>query len=396
MRSEVLTFFGCGRTGPLLDLAQARTMLRRASRAARLTELRAGGAYHKFRQGGKGLTAFVLLSQSHVALHSWPEVGVATVEFLSYEDHPFGPAIEVLEEALRPGYVARRSVGGLSFVEEYGSDLALWMGAERILASERSAFQSIHMFRSGTLGTVLTLDGKVQTTERDEFCYHEMLVHPALQAHRGARRVAVLGGGDLGAAREVLRHPGTEVEVIEIDRRVVDLSRKFLPWAEKVASSPRVRLRYEDGAAALRGAPGRYDAILVDATDPFPDGPGDRLFTPRFYADAARALRPGGVFVSQAGSSLYYGERTREIEEDVRGSFDQTFPFMVPVPTYPFGNWTFLLARQGKDEWKFRKMDLPCRVYAPDVVEAGRVLARAFERSGLCLTSGSSAPRGHF
>lgn len=362
-------------------------MLQRASRAAHLTELRTGGAYHKFSEGGKGLTAFVLLSQSHIALHSWPEVGVATVEFLSYEDHPFGPALEVLQRALHPGYVARRNVGGLSFVEEYGGDLALWLGAERILASERSPFQSIHLFRSDTLGTVLTLDGKVQTTERDEFCYHEMLVHPALHAHRDPRRIAIIGGGDLGAAREVLRHPGTEVEVIEIDRRVVELSRKFLPWAEKVADSPRVRIRFEDGASALRGASRRYDVILVDATDPFPHGPGDRLFTPRFYADAARALRPGGVFASQGGSSLYYGRRSLEIRRAVGSSFSQTLPYMVPVPTYPFGNWTFLLARQGPAAWRFRRSDLRCRLYAPPVVEAGRVLAEALEGSDLSLTT---------
>ena len=358
-------------------------MLVAAAHAAGLTVLEDGARFHKFRSRGRGLTAFVLLSQSHLAIHTWPEAGMVAVDFLSYQDRPFEPAIAVLERALRPSYVARQGVGGLSFTERYGTHSALCIDATRVLASENSGLQRIHLFESPTFGRVLALDGKVRTTERDEFFYHESLVEPALHAHPSPKRVAIVGGGDLGAAREVLKHPRVEVDILEIDRRVLELCRRHFSWGPAVTRSSRVRVILGDAFDTLRRTRSRYDVILVDSTDPLPEGPATRLFSKEFYRVAHAALRPDGVLCTQSGSPLYYGRRRRDMTHALASVFGTVMDYLVPVPTYPFGNWGFTLATKGRKEISLAPSRVRCRLYSPAMVHAGVVMAASLARSGL-------------
>jgi spermidine synthase len=388
LRSELWTLHGCARPGPLVRLADARAMLAAASRAARLTVLKGGGRSHKFRTGGQGLTAFVLLSQSHLALHTWPESATAVLEFLSYADRPIEPALEVVRKALRPSHVSRRSVGGLSFTEEYGPDASLSLRAAKVLASETTPFQSLQLFDSRTFGPVLALDDRVQTTARDEFCYHELLVQPAMHAHPAPARVAIVGGGDLGAAREALKHPHTEVDLFEIDPRVIEVSLRHLPWARAVRASPRLRVHIEDGYRALAGARGSYDVVIVDATDPDPGALSEGLFSRAFYATVRRSLGRAGVLATHLGSPWYYGPRHAALHRAVASAFPSVVRYAGPVPSYPFGVWTFAVA--GSRRAEFRAPMVACRLYRPELIEAGREWARALDRADLDLSGRST------
>lgn len=189
-----------------------------------------------------------------------------------------------LEETLheRSGYVSRYAAG-------------------RVLHESDTGQQHLVLFENPRFGKMLMLDGAVQVTEADEFVYHEMMAHVPLFAHGRAAQVLIVGGGDGGLAREVLKHDGVErLTEVEIDRGVVDFSLEYLPGLSAGAyDDPRLDLVIDDGAALVKRQSGAYDVILVDSTDPV--GPGAVLFTPEFYADCKRALKPGGVLVTQNG-----------------------------------------------------------------------------------------------
>lgn len=217
----------------------------------------------------------------------------------------------------------------------------------RLLLRERSAFQTVEVYDNEGFGRMLLLDGVVQTTEGDEFCYHEMLVHPALCALERPERVLIVGGGDGGTMRRVLSHGPVEVVCCEIDEAVVRVSREHLPAVSGGAlEDPRVRLVFEDGADFVASHDGAFDAVVVDSTDPV--GPGAVLFSEGFYASCRRALRDGGLLVAQTGSPFYQADELRS----ALGNLSSTFPSVELhtgyVPTYPGQLWTYASATDGR------------------------------------------------
>lgn len=220
----------------------------------------------------------------------------------------------------------------------------------RVLYSGQSSFQDIQVLETEQFGPSLVLDGIMQTTTGDEFIYHEMMAFVALVTHPDPRRVLVIGGGDGGTVREVLRCPTVEeVALVEIDREVVDVARRYLPAHTTALDDPRLTIRYEDGAAYLRSRPGEYDVVLVDATDPEGDGPGTVLYTQDFHKDVRGALRSGGLYIQHAGAPFY----NPEVLEGVSRSASDVFPvarvFSATVPTYAGGYFTFVLGSTGPD-----------------------------------------------
>ncbi|MDA0342023.1 MAG: polyamine aminopropyltransferase, partial [Proteobacteria bacterium] len=179
--------------------------------------------------------------------------------------------MEWFEEALHPGLTQ-----GLSM--------------DRILFREKTELQDLVIFENRIFGRVLALDGVVQTTEGDEFIYHEMLSHVPILAHGAASRVLIIGGGDGGMAREVLKHPGVRtVTMVEIDPSVIELCRNHLPSISAGAfDDPRLDLVIADGAAFVEVTNDRWDVIIIDSTDPL--GPGEVLFGERFYRGCKRCL----------------------------------------------------------------------------------------------------------
>lgn len=215
------------------------------------------------------------------------------------------------------------------------------------LFSQESEFQQIDFFRTPEFGTVLALGGVVNVSERDEVGYHEMIAHVPMFAHPNPRRVLIIGGGDGGTLREVVRHPELEEAVlVEIDEIVVEKSKEYLPQTAVGFEHPKATTIIGDGLAYVRDAPdASFDIILVDSTDPV--DAGVELFTPEFYRDCHRVLRADGILVPQSDSMFYYPERVSKIAAHLREIFASVDFYTTHVPTYPSGLWTFGFASKG-------------------------------------------------
>lgn len=212
-----------------------------------------------------------------------------------------------------------------------------------LVHAEDSPFQHIDVYQHPTFGRTLVLDGAVQTSERDEFLYHEMLVHVPLLCHPEPRRVLVIGGGDGGTLRRVLEHPTvTEAVMVEIDERVTALSREHMPSiGGDVWDDPRATVLFDDGNAYVHADGEPFDAIIVDSSDPV--GPGIVLFETLFYARSLERLNPGGVFVAQVGSPIYFQDEMRMAYRNARAAFPDVRLYLGHVTTYPGVAWAFML-----------------------------------------------------
>ncbi len=225
--------------------------------------------------------------------------------------------------------------------ENLHPDYAQSLRVDEILYDSKTDHQRLKVFTNGTFGRVLTLDDVVQTTEGDNFIYHEMLTHVPILAHGAARRVLVIGGGDGGMAREVLRHDSVaHVTMVEIDAGVVDFSREYLPMLSAGAfDDPRLDLVIADGAEFIRQTKGGYDVIIVDSTDPI--GPGEVLFTETFYGHAKRALAEDGILVTQNGVPFLQGDELTNTMRAFRALFADATCYLATIPTYAGGPMAF-------------------------------------------------------
>ncbi|TRD15710.1 polyamine aminopropyltransferase [Palleronia caenipelagi] len=266
-------------------------------------------------------------------------------------------------------------------VEALHHDLRQALRQDQVLYDSQSDHQRIVVFENETFGRVLTLDGVVQVTERDNFIYHEMLTHVPVLAHGAVRRVLIIGGGDGGMARAALRHDVEQVTMVEIDAGVVEFSRKFLPGISGDAfDDPRLDLQIADGADFMRETDGGYDVIIVDSTDPI--GPGEVLFTDHFYGHAKKALTDGGILVTQNGVPFMQGGELTGTMRAFQSLFNDAYAYVAPVPTYQGG---FMSFGWGTDsdarnvpldvlEQRFRTAGLETDYYTPEVHKAAFAL----------------------
>jgi spermidine synthase len=235
---------------------------------------------------------------------------------------------------------------------------------------EKSDYQTIAVYDSEEFGRFLTLDGVMMLTERDEFIYHEMITHPAMAVNPQIRRVLVIGAGDGGVVRELSKYPHIEIiDVVEIDARVIEVCRKYLPQTALGFDDARVQLHIQDGLKFVRHVENVYDLIIVDSTDPF--GPGEVLFTREFYGNCLNALKERGILVNQ-NESPFYEEDARSMQS-AHQCISQVFPvskiYQAHIPTYPSGHWLFGFASKGlhpltdlqQDEWN--RMGISTRYY---------------------------------
>ncbi len=219
---------------------------------------------------------------------------------------------------------------------------------DRIFYEGRTAFQKVLIFENGRFGRVLALDGIVQTTEADEFIYHEMLAHVPLVGHGAAARVLIIGGGDGGLLEEVLKHSVEHVTMVEIDREVVDLCREHLPDICRTAfEESRTNLIIADGTKFVADTDERFDVIIVDSTDPV--GPGKVLFEPPFYTACRDILKEGGILAMQNGVPFYQDAEFGAAAASIRSVFAYAGFFVVAVPTYAGGFMTLGWASQDTD-----------------------------------------------
>ncbi|MHA1599361.1 MAG: polyamine aminopropyltransferase [Alphaproteobacteria bacterium] len=217
----------------------------------------------------------------------------------------------------------------------------LRLKAERILYDSRTDLQRIVLFENPEFGRVMTLDDVVQTTERDEFIYHEMLTHVPILAHGAVRRVLIIGGGDGGMLEEALKHRSIErVTMVEIDRGVVDLSREYLPSiCGEAFDDPRTDLVIADGVDYVGRCEHRFDVIIIDSTDPI--GPAEVLFSDHFYRRCKKCLAPGGIMVTQNGVPFLQGSELTGTLRLLRQLFADATCYLATVPTYMGGPMAF-------------------------------------------------------
>ena len=212
----------------------------------------------------------------------------------------------------------------------------------------QSEFQSIDILETSGFGRLLLLDGLVMTTEKDEFVYHEMISHIPLLAHPNPKQVLVIGGGDGGTIREVLKHPSVERAVLcEIDGMVIEASKQWLPTIACALDDPKVEIQVADGAAYVAKHKNTFDVILIDSTDPI--GPGARLFNKEFYQNVFEALKPDGIMANQSESPIANPQEIRDIQELLSGVFPVIRPYTATIPTYPGSYWLWNFCSKGTE-----------------------------------------------
>ncbi len=261
----------------------------------------------------------------------------------------------------------------LWYSEHHTKDVRFSIKLKSAPVSVQSEFQRIDILDSYEYGRILTLDGYLMVTEKDEFIYHEMITHVPMAVNTETKRVLVIGAGDGGAVRELCRYDAVEhIDLVEIDEQVVALSREYLPFTACSLDDSRVTIHYEDGLRFVRDCDGDYDLIIVDSTDPF--GPGEGLFTREFYGNCYKALGRDGILVNQHESPYYDADALSMVRAHKR--IDSVFPvslvYQAHIPTYPSGHWLFGFASKGlhpigdlSPDW--RKLRIDTRYYDPEL-----------------------------
>ncbi len=233
----------------------------------------------------------------------------------------------------------------LWYTEKHSDNVGITMKITKTLFSGKSEFQQLDIVETLEYGKMMLLDGLVMVTERDEFVYHDMITHPALFTHPAPKKVLVIGGGDGGSIREIMKHPEVELAVLcEIDGLVIDKSIEYLPSmaCEIDGSNPRVKLHVDDGLAYIRAHQNEFDIILVDSTDPI--GPAVGLFEEDFYRLVHAALKEDGIMVAQSESPFYHAEIQKSMFGNLRAVFPVVEMYQAFIPTYPSGLWSFAFA----------------------------------------------------
>jgi spermidine synthase len=250
---------------------------------------------------------------------------------------------------------------------------------DKILYRGKSKYQEIMVFENPHYGKMLILDRVVQITERDEFFYHEMLVHMAMHAHPDPKKVIVIGGGDGGTVREVLKHKSVEkVYFVEIDPEVIRVSKEFFPTVAGAVDDPRVEIKNVDGAEFVKNASG-IDVVIVDSTDPV--GFARTLFSEEFFTSVKNALADDGMYVTQSESLHFHPDIIFEVQNTMKGVFPVVDLYSAPLTTYPGNWWTFSVGskKHSPREMK-RKCEVQTRYYAEDVHQCAFLPGSVYDR----------------
>lgn len=248
----------------------------------------------------------------------------------------------------------------LWYTEKQTDNMSLSLKITNILHTEVSEYQKIELVDTLEYGRLLIIDGVVMTTERDEFIYHEMITHPVLNTHPNPRKVLVIGGGDGGTIREVVKHSRVQEAVLaEIDARVVEVSRKYLPTIAAAYDDERVQIKIGDGIQHVKDHKNTYDVIIIDSTDPV--GPGVGLFTKEFYQSVSEALTEDGMMIAQTESPYVNLEQIEGIYSDIHSIFPIARIMLANIPTYPSGLWCFTIGSKKYDPRELDPAKIPDR-----------------------------------
>lgn len=354
--------FDCSCSAALLtDLETLSKTCRDATNASKLTIV--DQAWHRFPEwNGEagGITGTLLLAESHLAIHTWPERRGVTLDVYvcNFTDDNTGRAeqlFEALTLAFRPTnqVVNRITRGDLAAGPEdaavknanqaqKGELIFDWLNAHsgygttatKTLAEIQSPYQRVEVYDTQQFGKLFRLDGRLMTSEGDEFFYHECMTHPAALAHPNPESILVIGGGDGGSSEELLKHPSVKrIVMAELDPVVIDISKKWLGAIHKGAfDDPRLEVKIGDGFEFVQSTAERFDMIVLDLTDP--DTPAFHLYSEQFFRMCQRILRPGGMLTLHLGSPVYQVETVRKNAANLRKVFRQVAPMSLFVPLY--------------------------------------------------------------
>lgn len=275
----------------------------------------------------------------------------------------------------------------LWFSEPHTPNVKLSIRVDRQLYSGQSELQQIEVFESPEFGRFLVLDGYIMLTEKDEFIYHEMIAHVPMAVHPHVKKVLVIGAGDGGAVRELVRYPEIEqIDLVEIDEEVIKVCMDYLPSVSCEMRNEKVKIHIEDGLKYVRSKEDEYDLIIVDSTDPF--GPGEGLFTKEFYGNCYKALKEDGIMVNQHESPFYETDATACMRAHKRivESFPISRVYQAHIPTYPSGHWLFGFASKkyhpvhDLDAERWLARGLETRYYTPKLHEGAFCLPAYVEK----------------
>jgi len=257
-------------------------------------------------------------------------------------------------------------------------DVAMTYKVKETLVTRKTEFQDLAIVDTESLGRMLVLDGIVQTTIKDEFVYHEMISHIPLFTHLNPKKVLVVGGGDGGVIREVLKHNSvTKVVLCEIDKAVIEECKKYLPEISCALEDPKCEIFIGDGIKYVKEHKNEFDVIIVDSTDPFSIAEG--LFGGNFYKDISESLTKDGIFIAQTETPFFLPETVKKVFSDAKNIFPITKLFMAGIPTYPGGYWSFTIGSKKYDPEKVDISAIPdinARYYTPELHKACFVLPK--------------------
>ncbi|SFD11540.1 polyamine aminopropyltransferase [Clostridium uliginosum] len=262
----------------------------------------------------------------------------------------------------------------LWYTEEHTDNVRFSIKIDKQLYSGKSEFQRIDVFESKEFGKFFTLDGLIMLTEKDEFIYHDMIVHVPMATNPNIKKVLVIGAGDGGTVRELSRYKTIErIDMVEIDKLVVDICKEYLPQTACQLDSEKVNLYFEDGLKFVRTKENEYDLIIVDSTDPF--GPGEGLFTKEFYGNCYKALNENGILVNQHESPYYesYAKSMKRAHKRIVEFFPVCKVYQAHIPTYPSGHWLFGFASKkynpitDLDENAWNSLGIKTKYYNTDL-----------------------------
>lgn len=237
--------------------------------------------------------------------------------------------------------------------EYHSRSSGVFFEIERSLFKKRSRYQEIEVIDNLYFGRMLFLDGLVQTTEKDDFFYHEMLIHPALVTHPDPRQILIIGGGDGGALKETLRYPINSVKMVEIDPDVIAAAKKYFPWLRTCMEDKRAEIAIAEGREYLEGSMEKYDIVFVDSSEP--GGPSVTLHERGFYELVKKRLAPSGIVCAQMGAPFFQKESLKRAKYDLKDVFEIVHFYLGPVPTYPGGNWCYVYLSDEVDPFGFKR-----------------------------------------
>jgi len=237
--------------------------------------------------------------------------------------------------------------------EYHSPSSGIFFKLKRLLYRDKSDYQKIEVIENEYFGRVLLLDDLVQTSERDEFFYHEMLVHPAFVSHPSPQSILVIGGGDGGALKEILRYPIEHACLVEIDQQVIDVSKEYFPWLLPSLEDERTELIIADGIEFIEKTDKKFDIVFIDSSDP--TGPSVSLHERDFYENLKRCLNLEGIVVLQAGSPFYHLDSIKKKDAFLKKLFENVCFYTSPVPTYPGGSWCFVFLSDEAQPLKIKR-----------------------------------------